>query len=65
LVAAVDGMRFVVPVRSIDARPNPKFFGRRKGVTWLNLISDQAVGLGTKGCSQGKPKSRHSLGFRS
>ncbi|MFY9809301.1 MAG: Tn3 family transposase, partial [Pseudonocardiaceae bacterium] len=30
LVAAVDGTRFVVPVRSIDARPNPKFFGRKK-----------------------------------
>ncbi|MEU6188059.1 Tn3 family transposase [Nocardia sp. NPDC047038] len=28
LVAAVDGTRFVVPVRSIDARANPKHFGR-------------------------------------
>ena len=45
LVAAVDGIRFVVPVRSIDARPNPKYFGRRRGATWLNLLSDQAVGL--------------------
>lgn len=44
LVAAVDGMRFVVPVRSIDARPNPKYFARRRGATWLNAISDQAVG---------------------
>jgi len=31
LVAAVDGTRFVVPVRSIHARPNPKYFGR-----WLD-----------------------------
>ncbi|MBA2473736.1 MAG: Tn3 family transposase [Pseudonocardiales bacterium] len=38
LVAAVDGTRFVVPVRSIDARPNPKYFGRKKGVTLLNMI---------------------------
>jgi TnpA family transposase len=45
LVAAVDGIRFVVPVRSIDARPNPKYFGRRRGATWLNLVNDQAVGL--------------------
>jgi TnpA family transposase len=45
LVAAVDGIRFVVPVRSIDARPNPKYFGRRRGATWLNLLDDQAVGL--------------------
>ena len=44
LVAAVDGTRFVVPVRSIDARPNPKYFGRKKGVTWLNMINDQGVG---------------------
>jgi TnpA family transposase len=45
LVAAVDGIRFVVPVRGIDARPNPKYFGRRRGATWLNMISDQAAGL--------------------
>jgi TnpA family transposase len=45
LVAAVDGTRFVVPVRSIDARPNPKYFGRRKGTTLLNMINDQGVGL--------------------
>jgi TnpA family transposase len=25
--------------------PNPKFFGRKRGITWLNMISDQAVGL--------------------
>jgi Tn3 transposase DDE domain len=45
LVAAVDGMRFVVPVRAVDARPNPRYFGRRRGATWLNMISDQGVGL--------------------
>ena len=45
LVAAVEGIRFVVPVRSIDGRPNPKYFGRRRGATWLNLVNDQAVGL--------------------
>ena len=33
LVAAVDGMRFVVPIRSVDARPNPKYFARKRGVT--------------------------------
>lgn len=45
MVAAVDGVRFVVPVRSIDARPSPKYFARKKGVTWLNMISDQRIGL--------------------
>ncbi|WP_329430476.1 Tn3 family transposase [Streptosporangium sp. NBC_01495] len=48
LVASVDGMRFVVPVPSIYARPNPKYFGRRAGATWLNLLNDQAAGLGGK-----------------
>ncbi len=48
LVASVDGMRFVVPVASVYARPNPKYFGRRGGATWLNLLNDQAAGLGGK-----------------
>lgn len=48
LVAAVDGMRFVVPVRTVDARPNPKYFARRRGFTWLNMINDQSVGLAAK-----------------
>jgi TnpA family transposase len=43
LVAAVDGTRFVVPVRSIHARPNPKYFGRRKGATYLTMVNDQGV----------------------
>lgn len=45
LVAAVDGTRFVVPVRSIHARPNPKYFGRKRGATYLNMINDQGVGI--------------------
>lgn len=45
LVAAVDGTRFVVPVRSNDARPNPKYFNRKKGATLLNMINDQAVSV--------------------
>ena len=46
LVAAIDGMRFVVPVPSVYARPNRKYFGPKRGVTWLNMINDQAAGLG-------------------
>ncbi|GLY76063.1 transposase [Actinoallomurus iriomotensis] len=48
LVAAIDGMRFVVPVPSIYTRPNRKYFGSRRGLTWLNLINDQGAGLGAK-----------------
>ena len=54
-VAAVDGMRFVVPIRTIDARPNHKYFGRKRGVTCLNMISDRAIGLTGKVIS-GTPK---------
>lgn len=44
-VASADGMRFVVPVRTVHAGPNPKYFGRGRGVTWYNLMSDQFSGL--------------------
>jgi TnpA family transposase len=43
LVAAVDGIRFVVPVRGIHARPNPQYFGHRRGVTWLTLHRSRAL----------------------
>ncbi|WUI86957.1 transposase [Nocardia puris] len=43
LVASVDGMRFVVPVRTIHARANRKYFGPKKGATWP--VNDQAAGL--------------------
>ncbi|GAA3760789.1 Tn3 family transposase [Salinactinospora qingdaonensis] len=44
-VASVDGMRFVVPVNTIHSRPNRRYFGRRRGSTWLNMVNDQAAGL--------------------
>jgi len=44
-VASADGMRFVVPVRTVHAGPNPKYFGFGRGVTWYNLMSDQCSGL--------------------
>jgi TnpA family transposase len=44
-VASADGMRFVVPIRTVHAGPNPKYFGPLKGVTWYNLLSDQITGL--------------------
>jgi len=47
-VAAIDGMRFVVPVSSLMAKPNKKFFGPGRGMTWLNEINDQAFGIGYK-----------------
>lgn len=32
-VASVDGMRFVVPVKTLHAGRNPKYFNRKKGAT--------------------------------
>ena len=48
MVAAVDGMRFVVPVPALFARPNRKFFGPKRGMTWLNAMNDQGMGRGAK-----------------
>ncbi len=44
-VASADGMRFVVPVQTINARPNKKYFGASKGITWYNFLSDHYAGF--------------------
>ncbi|MDQ2944969.1 MAG: Tn3 family transposase, partial [Acidobacteriota bacterium] len=44
-VASADGLRFVVPVRTVHAGPNPKYFGMGRGVTYYNLVSNQFTGL--------------------
>jgi TnpA family transposase len=44
-VASADGMRFVVPVKTVHAGPNPKYFGVGRGVTYYNLVSNQFTGL--------------------
>ncbi|MGA2402176.1 MAG: Tn3 family transposase, partial [Syntrophobacteraceae bacterium] len=44
-VASADGLRFVVPVRTLHAGPNPKYFGYERGVTYYNLVSNQFTGL--------------------
>lgn len=46
--ASADGLRFQAPKSAIHAGPNPKYFGRGRGVTWYNMISDQYSGLGAK-----------------
>jgi Tn3 transposase DDE domain len=38
LLASVDGLRFVVPVRTLNAGPSPKYFGHKRGLTWLNAV---------------------------
>ena len=44
-VASADGIRFVVPVRTVNAGPNPTHFGAERGVTYLNFMSDQFSGF--------------------
>jgi TnpA family transposase len=44
-VASADGLRFVVPVRTLNAGPNPKYFGVGRGVTYYNFSSDQFTGF--------------------
>ena len=44
-VASADGLRFVVPVRTIHAGPNPKYFGYERDINYYNLVSDQFTGL--------------------
>lgn len=47
LVASADGLRFVVPVQTLNAGMNPKYFGtKHHGLTWLNAINDQVSGIG-------------------
>jgi len=44
-VASADGLRFVVPVRTLNAGPNPKYFGVGRGITYYNFTSDQFTGF--------------------
>jgi len=44
-VASADGLRFVVPVRTVNAGPNPKYFGVGRGITYYNFTSDQFTGI--------------------
>ena len=44
-VASADGMRFVVPVRTLNAGANSKYFNRGRGITYYNYTSDQFTGF--------------------
>ncbi|MEQ4726272.1 transposase, partial [Nonomuraea sp. B19D2] len=46
LLASADGLRFVVPVQTINAAPSPKYFGYKRGLTLLNAVNDQVMGIG-------------------
>src|SRR5271166_6222926 len=44
-VASADGLRFVVPVRTLNAGPNSKYFHDERGVTYYNFTSNQFSGF--------------------
>jgi TnpA family transposase len=44
-VASTDGLRFIVPIRTLNAGPNPKYFHTGRGVTYYNFTSDQFTGF--------------------
>ncbi|MBE9039602.1 Tn3 family transposase [Oscillatoriales cyanobacterium LEGE 11467] len=44
-VASADGLRFVVPVRTLNAGANRKYFGQGRGITYYNYTSDQFTGF--------------------
>ena len=44
-VASADGLRFTVPVRTLNAGANSKYFGVGRGITYYNFTSDQFTGF--------------------
>lgn len=62
-LASADGLRFVVPVKTINTGPNTKYFGKGKGaegVTYYNFASDQLTGFHGIVIS-GTPKDWHYI----
>jgi len=60
-LASVDGLRFVVPVRTLNAGPSPKYLGYKRGLTWLNAVNDQVTGIGAQVVSGTPRDSLHIL----
>ena len=44
-VASADGLRFVTPVRTLNAGPNRKYYGAHLGLTYYNFTSNQYTGF--------------------
>ena len=38
-------IRYITPQRSLYSKSNPKYFGRGRGITFYNFISDQYIGF--------------------
>lgn len=44
-MASADGIRYVTPQKSLYSRSNPRYFGRGRGITFYNFVSDQYIGF--------------------
>ena len=44
-VASADGLRFVVPVKTLNSGPNRKYFNSGRGITYYNFVSDLFAGF--------------------
>ena len=44
-MASADGIRYITPQRSLYSCSNPKYFGRGRGITFYNFVSDQYIGF--------------------
>ena len=44
-VASADGLRFVVPVKTLNSGPNRKYFSTGRGITYYNFVSDLFAGF--------------------
>lgn len=44
-VASADGLRFVVPVKTLNAGSNKKYFSSGRGITYYNFMSDLFAGF--------------------
>ena len=42
-VASADGLRFVVPVRTVNAGPNSKYFSTERGMTYYNFTATSSL----------------------
>lgn len=44
-MASADGIRYMAPKRSLHTASNPKYFGRGRGITFYNFVSDHYIGF--------------------
>lgn len=44
-MASADGIRYITPQRSLYSASNPKYFGKGRGITFYNFVSDHYIGF--------------------